>query len=59
MIYRHEKIVPNLYYRWSKDFLEAGEKRLLENAVREANNNKISGLRQETVQFLHSLPIRY
>src|SRR6476659_607094 len=26
---RREGIVQNLYYRWSKDFLEAGKKRLL------------------------------
>ena len=25
---RRERIVQNLYYRWSKDFLEAGKKRL-------------------------------
>ena len=25
---RQEGIIPNLYYRWSKDFLEAGKKRL-------------------------------
>ena len=25
---RREGIVPNLYYRWSKTFLEAGKKRL-------------------------------
>jgi len=25
---RREGIVSNLYYRWSKDFLEAGKKRL-------------------------------
>ena len=27
---RREGIVQNLYYRWSKDFLEAGKKRLVE-----------------------------
>ena len=26
---RREGIAPNLYYRWSKEFLEAGKKRLL------------------------------
>ena len=30
-ICRREGINPNLYYRWSKDFLEAGKKRLLRN----------------------------
>jgi len=28
-ICRREGINPNLYYKWSKDFLEAGKKRLL------------------------------
>ena len=29
-----EGINPNLYYRWSKDFLEASKKRLQEDTVR-------------------------
>jgi len=35
-ICRREGISPNLYYRWSKDFLEAGKKRLTGDTVREA-----------------------
>ena len=31
---RREGIVPNLYYRWSKDFLEAGKRRLNVNQHR-------------------------
>ena len=31
---RREGIVANLYYRWSKDFLEAGKKRLQGDTVR-------------------------
>ena len=31
---RGEGIVPNLYYRWSKDFLEAGKRRLNVNQHR-------------------------
>ena len=33
---RREGIVSNLYYRWSKEFLEAGKKRLLGDTQREA-----------------------
>jgi transposase-like protein len=33
---RREGIASNLYYRWSKDFLEAGKKRLAGDTVREA-----------------------
>jgi transposase len=32
-ICRREGIPNNLYYRWSKDFLESGKKRLMGNAV--------------------------
>ena len=35
---RQEGINSNLYYRWSKDFLEAGKKRLSGDTAREANN---------------------
>ncbi len=31
---RREGIAANLYYRWSKEFLEAGKKRLLGHAAR-------------------------
>ena len=33
---RREGLAPNLYYRWSKEFLEAGKKRLLGDTKREA-----------------------
>ena len=33
---RREGLAPNLYYRWSKEFLEAGKKRLLGDTTREA-----------------------
>ena len=46
-ICRREGITPNLYYRWSKDFLEAGKKRLMGDTLREANSSEVSGLRQE------------
>jgi transposase len=44
---RREGIVPNLYYRWSKAFLEAGKKRLKGDTEREANTSEVSELRQE------------
>jgi len=34
---RKEGINQNLYYRWSKEFLEAGKRRLAGNVVREAD----------------------
>jgi len=48
---RREGIVSNLYYRWSKDFLEAGKKRLLGDTVREATSSEVISLRQENEQL--------
>ncbi len=50
-ICRREGIVPNLYYRWSKDFLEAGKKRLQGDTQREANSLEVNNLRQENEQL--------
>ena len=44
---RREGIAANLYYRWSKDFLEAGKKRLSGDTVREATTDEVKGLRSE------------
>ena len=46
-ICRKEGIVPALYYRWSKDFIEAGKKRLTGDTMREANTNEVTDLRKE------------
>ena len=46
-ICRREGINPNLYYRWSKDFLEAGKKRLNGDTEREANTAEVTELRKE------------
>jgi transposase len=48
---RREGIVVNLYYRWSKDFLEAGKKRLQGDTVREASSSEVVALRQEAEQL--------
>jgi len=44
---RREGILSNQYYRWSKDFLEAGKKRLQGDTVREANSSEVSDLKKE------------
>ena len=44
-----ERINQNLYYRWSKEFLEAGKRRLAGNVVREATTDEVKNLRQETL----------
>ena len=44
---RRESINPNLYYNWSKEFLEAGKRRLAGNTKREASSQEVSHLKQE------------
>ncbi len=44
---RREGIPPNVYYRWSKEFLEAGKKRLAGDIAREATSDEVKGLRRE------------
>jgi transposase len=39
---RREGIVQNLYYRWSKDFLEAGKKRLLSDFFTRTASQRLS-----------------
>src|ERR1700691_33718 len=48
---RKEGINQNLYYRWSKDFLEAGKKRLAGDTAREATSDEVKGLRAESRQL--------
>ena len=48
---RREGINPNMYYKWSKEFLEAGKARLTGDTKREANSSEVSALRQENVQL--------
>ena len=45
---RREGINTNIYYRWSKEFLEAGKKRLAEDTAREATSDEVKNLRGET-----------
>lgn len=44
---RREGIHPTMYYKWSKDFLEAGKRRLNGDTVREANTEEVNDLRSE------------
>ena len=48
---RKEGINQNLYYRWSKEFLEAGKKRLAGDTVREATSDEVKGLGTEAQQL--------
>lgn len=46
-ICRKEGIHQNLYYKWSKEFLEAGKKRLNGDTKREADSGEVKNLREE------------
>lgn len=48
---RKEGIAQNLYYRWSKDFMESGRKRLDGDTTREANTTEVQSLRKENAQL--------
>jgi len=48
---RREGISPNLYYNWSKEFLEAGKKRLKGDTKREATSGEVLDLRSENVDL--------
>jgi len=44
---RREGIAESLYYSWSKEFLEAGKKRLAGDTARQATSVEVRGLRRE------------
>lgn len=48
---RREGIHPNLYYKWSKEFLEAGKRRLAGDTKRQATSTEVVHLRQENKQL--------
>jgi transposase len=43
-ICRRQGISPSLYYKWSKDFLEAGKRKLNGDTIREANSDEVTDL---------------
>ncbi len=50
------------YYKWSKEFIEAGKKRLSGNETREATSEEVKDLRRENTvlkESLADLVIRY
>ena len=44
---RQEGIAQSMYYKWSKDFLEAGKQRLAGDTARAATTDEVKGLRRE------------
>jgi len=45
---RREGIAEGLYYSWSKEFLEAGKRRLAGDTARAATSDDVKALRRET-----------
>lgn len=58
-ICRREGINPNLYYRWSKSFLEAGKRRLSGDTQREATTGEVIELRKENEELKKLLAETY
>ena len=56
---RREGINNNLYYRWSKDFLEAGRKRLSDDTVREASTDEVVDLKKENANLKQAVAELY
>ncbi len=52
---RREGLNSNVYYRWSKAFLEAGKKRLSGDTVREATSDEVKDLRAESAALKEAL----
>ena len=48
---RREGLNPNLYYRWSKEFLEAGKKPLRGDTTREATSTEIADVRKDIAEL--------
>jgi transposase len=52
---RREGISPAIYYRWSKDFLEAGKNGLTRDTQRSANDDEIRRIRQDNEDLKRGL----
>ncbi len=52
---RREGIAESLYYSWSKEFLEAGKKRLAGDTAREASSGEVKALRAEARDLKEAL----
>jgi len=48
---RREGIHQNMYYKWSKEFLEAGKQRLVGDTKREADSQEVEAMRNENEQL--------
>ena len=54
-ICRREGIAASLYYKWSKEFLEAGKNGLTKETLRDATSDEVKKLKYENQQLKESL----
>ena len=48
-------ISDSTYYKWNKDFIEAGKARLDGDTIREATSDEVKELRQENIRLKEAL----
>ena len=48
---RREGIAESLYYSWSKEFLEAGKRRLAGDTARSATTSEVKNLKRQAVEL--------
>jgi transposase len=61
-ICRKHGIMESVFYKWNKEFLEAGKKRLTGDTSRQATSEEVSALRKENRQLkelVADLTLRY
>lgn len=61
-ICRKHGIAESMFYKWNKEFMEAGKKRLSGNATREATSDEVAELRKENQklkEMVADLMLRY
>ncbi len=54
-ICRREGIAVSMYYKWSKEFLEAGKNGLTKETLRDATSDEVKKLKYENQQLKESL----
>ena len=55
---RREGIAQSIYYKWSKEFMEAGKRRLAGDTARAASTDEVTALRRETRELKKLSPSR-
>jgi len=58
-ICRRYDIHQNSYFKWSKDFMEAGKRRLSGDVTREANSDEVAELKQQNEELKKELAELY